>query len=135
MTTTKPVPVPDDLSRPFWDGCARGELFLQECTACGTLGRLPRVACPRCSTSPLRWRRSSGRGEVHSFTVVRRPPSPAFAADVPYVLALVELDEGVRMMTNLLGVPVEEARIGLPVEVAFEIRAGISLPMFRRRPT
>jgi uncharacterized protein len=123
-------PVADDVTQPFWDGVAQGVLRLQRCAACDRCVFYPRAVCPDCMTGDLEWVEASGAGVVHSFTVVHRAP-PDFRDQVPYVVALVDLDEGVRMMTRLVDVEPAAVRVGLPVEVA--IRGEPRLPYFRPR--
>ncbi len=128
----KPVPVPTRETRPYWEGCRRGELMIQRCAACGQFQFFPRLYCSRCMSERVAWVTSAGRAEVLSFTIVRRPVSPAFAAEVPYVVALVRLDEGPTMMTNIVGCAPERVAIGMPVEVVFERwTEAISIPKFR----
>jgi uncharacterized OB-fold protein len=128
----KPLPVPDPQSQPFWEACRRHELIVQRCRTCDNTQFYPRVLCTRCRGTDLGWVPASGRGLVHSFTVIRRAPSASFKPDLPYVLALVELEEGVRMMTNIVGCTVDEVRIEMPVEVVFDdVSEAISLPKFR----
>jgi uncharacterized OB-fold protein len=120
-------------SRPFWDAARRHELSLQRCRACGRWVFYPRAVCPHCFAADLEWRRASGRGTLHTFTIVHRGQR-GFALPAPYVLAIVELDEGPRLMTNLVGVEPDPARIriGMPVEVVFEdLSADVALPRFR----
>ncbi|HUI26588.1 MAG TPA: Zn-ribbon domain-containing OB-fold protein [Candidatus Kryptonia bacterium] len=115
----KPLPSPSPDSRPFWDAAKRHELQLPRCRDCAEFFFYPRHVCPRCLGERIEWRRVSGDGTVYSFTVVRRPPNRAFV-DVPYVLAIVELAEGPRMTTNIVGCRPEDVRCNLPVTVVFE---------------
>ncbi len=127
-----PLPVPTELSRPHWEGCRQGRLRVQRCRACGHHVFIPRPVCTACLGEDLAWVDSSGRGVVYSFTVVHRPPRPAFA--VPYVVAIVAMEEGWEMLTNLVEVEVEQVRIGMPVEVLFRPMSDeITLPLFRPR--
>jgi len=128
--TERAFPVPDAVSIPFWEGIADGVLRVQRCGACGRHVFYPRAVCPYCDASELDWVDASGRGQVHSFTVVHRAP-PDYRDEVPYVVALVELDEGVRMMTRIVGVEPAGVRVDLPVEVA--IQGDPLLPYFRPR--
>jgi uncharacterized protein len=123
-------PVPDAVTQPFWDGVAEGVLRLQWCATCGRHIFYPRAVCPGCMADDLEWVEASGAGVVHSFTVVHRAP-PDYRDDVPYVVALVALDEGVRMMTRLVDVEPAAVTVGMPVEVA--IRGEPRLPYFRPR--
>ena len=115
---TKPLPKPTATSRPFWDAAKRHELTLQRCGGCNSFIYYPRDRCPHCLSDQLRWHPVSGRGKVHSYTVVRRASTRSFA-DKPYVLAIVELDEGPRMTTNVEAPP-ESIKVGLPVTVWFD---------------
>ena len=129
---SKPIPVPTAETRPFWEGCAAGTLLYQRCTACGHVQFPPRGHCVACRGGAVAWERSSGHGTVHSFTVVRRPPSAAFKDEVPYVIALVDLHEGFRMMMNVLGAAPDSVHIGQAVQIVFEdVGDGIALPQAR----
>lgn len=130
----KPVPTPTLETRPYWEGCARHELLIQRCDACGNHQFFPRLYCSSCFSDRVGWTRASGRATILSFTVVRRPVSPAFADEVPYVVALVTLEEGPTMMTNIVGCEPEALRVGMPVEVTFENRGDVSIPQFRLSP-
>jgi hypothetical protein len=128
-----PIPVPTPESRPFWEATGRHELRLQRCRDCGRHVFYPRAVCPHCFGAALEWRRMSGRGTLHTFTVVHRG-AKSFPLGSPYVIAIVQLDEGPRLMTNLVGVPPDPAaiRIGMPVEVVFQdVAPGVALPHFR----
>ena len=134
MTRAKtiPLPRPTALSRPHWDGCREGVLRVQRCAACGSYEFIPQAVCTRCQAGKLEWVESSGRGSVYSHTTVYRPPRPEF--DAPYVVAIVELEEGWHMLTNLVDCRPEEVAIGLPVEVDFRaVSDEITLPCFRLR--
>jgi uncharacterized OB-fold protein len=128
--TERAFPVPDAVTQPFWEGVAEGVLRLQRCRACGRHVFYPRAVCPSCMACDLEWVEASGSGEVHSFTVVHRAP-PDHRDEVPYVVALVDLDEGVRMMTRLVDVAPAAVSVGMPVEVA--MRGEPRLPYFRPR--
>lgn len=130
--STKPVPVPTAETRPFWDGCRAGVLRYQRCAACGRPQFYPRTRCAGCGGADLGWRDSRGLGTVHAVTVVHRAPTPAFARDVPYALALVDLDEGFRLMANVVGGDPETVAIGDRVRVVFERRGEMALPQFTR---
>ena len=143
MTTTahaKPVPVPDEASEAFFDGALRGELMLLRCRACATfmsptayLGVPPRPRCLSCFSGDLEWAPSSGRATLYSFALMHQVYDPAFAAEVPYNLAVVELDEGVRMTTNVVGCANEALYIGMRLEVTFEhVSEEVAIPKFRR---
>lgn len=116
----KPLPRPTLISKPFWDGLREERLLIQRCRECGSLQHYPRPHCIRCLSLDLEWTQASGRGTVYSYTIVRRAANPAFAEDVPYVLAVIELEEGPHLSGNVVGVPPEEVRIGMPVEAVFD---------------
>lgn len=131
MAYDKPLPLPNPDTRAYWEGCKAHQLLVQTCNRCGHAQLYPRSLCRRCHAETLTWTPSSGLGTVYSFTVVRRAPSKAFKEDLPYVVAIVELAEGVRMMTNIVGCPPERVEIGLAVRVLFEdVSDTISLPKF-----
>lgn len=128
---TKPLPRITPDSAPFWDAAKAGRLDLPFCTSCGKAHLPPGPVCPFCFSDRIAWRRASGRGKVSTFTVVHKLWFEAFAADVPYNVAQVELDEGPRLTTRIVDLPNERLRIGMPVQVGFEQRDGIALPVFR----
>ncbi len=133
VNTGIPLPRPTELSRPHWDGCREGVLRVQRCRACGTHVFIPQPVCSGCFESDLEWVESSGLGTVYSLTRVHRPQTPAFEA--PYVVAIVELEEGWHMLTNIVECPVDEVEVGMLVEVTFrEASEEITLPFFRPRP-
>ncbi|HVN89002.1 MAG TPA: Zn-ribbon domain-containing OB-fold protein [Candidatus Binataceae bacterium] len=128
----KPLPAVTNETAPYWEGCKKHELRIQKCGACGNYQFYPRILCTKCSSDRVEWSKASGRAKVTTFTIVRRPVSPAFADDVPYVVALVTLDEGPTMMTNIVGCLPEQVKIGMPVAVTFEDwTEDISIPKFR----
>lgn len=117
---------------PFWDGCAEGRLVLPRCRSCSTLIWYPRRFCPSCASTDVAWEAVSGRGAIYSFTVMRNGTG-AYRSAAPYVLAYVELDEGPRMLTNIVGVDPESVAIGQAVQVTFDPVADSddALPRFR----
>ena len=130
----KPLPHPTELSRPFWEGTRQGKLLVQHCAACHFWIWTPQAACPKCLKEDWEWTLASGRGTVYSFTVVHRPPDPvAFANDVPYVIAVVELAEGAYMQTNIVGCPPGDVHVGMPVQVTFE-KATDNITLYKFRP-
>jgi uncharacterized OB-fold protein len=129
--TARPLPEVDNVSRPYWEAAARGELVYQECPACGHRQLYPRAVCAACAADP-EWRTASGRGVVHTFTVIRQNWVEPFRSLVPYVVAVVELEEGPRMMTNLTDCDVDRVRIGMPVEAHFvPVEEGLAVPFWR----
>ncbi len=131
MSSERPIPIPNAETAPFWTAAREHRLVVQRCLDCGRPRHYPRALCPRCGSSRVEWMECSGRGTVYSYTVVYRPVSEAFAADVPYVVAVVELDEGPHMMTNIVGCPPDRVRVGMPVRVRFkEVSEDAALPLF-----
>lgn len=130
----KPIPEIDEESRPFWEACRRHELYVQKCGDCGALRYYPRALCGNCLSSNTRWVKCSGRGEVYTYTVTYQNRGAGFRDELPYVLAYIELEEGVRMLSNVIGCDPGSVRIGMPVEVVFEdINEEIALPKFKPR--
>lgn len=126
----KPIPVIDADSKQFWEGCNKEQLLIQHCGDCHQYIYYPRIVCPNCMSSNISWHESSGRGKVYSYTIVRFGP-PGFNEDVPFISALVELEEGVRMITNIVNCDVEDVTCDMPVEVTFEQRDTVKLPVFK----
>lgn len=130
----KPLPQADPVSLPYWDSLRAGALELQRCEGCGKFIFYPRGICPHCFATDLRWEPVSVRGTIHSYTIIHRHWQPGFAAEAPYVVVLVDLEEGVRLVSNLVGVePVpERITIGAPVELVYDaVTAEVTLPKFR----
>ncbi len=132
---TKPLKHPrpgiDWETRAYWEGCGRHELILQRCRSCGTLQHRPRALCVSCLSDEIENFPASGRGTVYSFTVTHQNQAPGFREALPYVLAYVELEEGVRLLTNIVGCSPEDVRIGLPVEVEYaQLEGDIAVPRF-----
>lgn len=127
----KPLPLPDEASQPFWDGAERGELLLMRCDDCGAF-RLPsRKHCDRCLSEAVSWERVSGHGTVRTFGIMHQRYHPAFAAEIPYNVTIVELDEGPQITTNLVGIENADIRVGMAVTVEWERHADVTLPKFR----
>ena len=131
-TPTKPVPRPTPETQEFWDGCAQGEIRLQRCTACDKHYFPPRPFCPTCLSDEVTWETTSGRGTLHTYIINHRP-GRGFENDGPYAIAIVELDEGPRMMTNIVGIEntPENLVLDMPLEVTFDVRGDIHVPLFR----
>lgn len=137
MTTdyAKPLPELTDENRPFWEGCQAGQLRLQHCRACGHVRYPINRTCPQCLSDDFEWAAVSGRGMVFSYVVFHQAYHPGFKAEVPYNVALVQLEEGPRMYSNIVGTPNDQVRIGDEVEVAFDaVTPEITIPRFRLRP-
>ncbi len=127
----RPLPQPTDLTRPYWQAAARGELHMQHCGACGRWQFYPRPFCIHCEADALQWRAVSGLGRIYTYTVNHRAPNAFMKARLPYVVAIVELDEGPRLMANVLGNAVDQASIGKRVKVTFEaVSEEVALPQF-----
>jgi uncharacterized protein len=132
---TQPVPLPDQTSAFYWSSAAEGRLAVQTCQNCGTHHHPPVIACSRCQSEELSPTQASGDGNVYTFTVVRQAFDPAYFERIPYLVALIELDDhpSVRILSNLIGVDPADVYVGMPVEVTFEDREGTVLPMFQPR--
>ena len=134
MTTAyeKPLPQINDVNRPYWEAARQGKVVLQQCVDCGHYRYPAGLVCPSCLSDKLRWQQVSGRGRVFTWTVFHQVYHPAFARDVPYPVVAIELEEGPRMISSLKDCALEDIRIGMPVEVVFEVVSPqVSLPKFR----
>ncbi len=128
----KPLPRPSAVSLPFWQAAKRHELHIQRCGSCGAYVFYPREVCAECLSSDLTWIKVSGRGTVYSYTIAQAPTHPAFAEDVPYIVAIVELTEGPHITTNITGCKPDAVRIGMPVIATFdEVTPDMTLVKFR----
>lgn len=131
LSSDLPAPQGTPDAGPYWQAAQDGQLVMQHCYGCGTYRFFPSHICPECGSDEQVWGPCSGRGTVYSLTIVHRAPSPAFRKNVPYVVALVDLEEGPRMMANIVGEGRMEASIGDAVEVCFEPRgAEAKVPQF-----
>jgi len=129
---SKPVVVPSEDSAPFWAAAKDHKLVLQKCGTCGSFRFPPSPLCPECSAMGGEWTGLTGRGKVFSFVVFHRAYHKGFEADLPYAVALVELDEGPRLISNVVGVPPDQLRCDMPVEVVFDdVTADCTLPRFK----
>ena len=115
----KPVPIPNELTRPYWEAAKEGRLVAQRCETCDNLFFYPREFCPRCLSAELTWEQISGKGRVYTYTIMRQAAHPAFQAEVPYIFGVVQMLEGPRMYTNIL-CGIDEVYVDMPVEVVFE---------------
>ncbi len=128
----KPLPVVNSWAKPFWEGCAEHRLLIQRCSSCNQSVFYPRIACPHCSSDTLNWEEASGRGKIYSYTIVENNAPSAFAQDVPYVVAVIKLQEGVQMLSNIVDCDFDQLECELPVEVVFEeLNEDFTLPKFR----
>ncbi|MEJ8635654.1 MULTISPECIES: Zn-ribbon domain-containing OB-fold protein [Streptomyces] len=128
MTAT---PEADDFTRPFWEAAAEGRLLIRRCGDCGRAHHYPREFCPFCWSEDVVWERASGRATLYTWSVVHRNDLPPFGDRVPYTAAVVDLAEGPRMMTEVVGCPQELLRIGMPLRAAFRADGEIAVPVFR----
>jgi uncharacterized OB-fold protein len=130
-----PVPRPSIETQAFWDAVQTRRLVMPRCLDCGAYRFPPSVACRVCDSERVAWTDVSGRGTVFSFVVYRRAYRSAFKDKLPYVLAVIQLEEGPRIPSNVVGVPVDEVTCEMPVQVVFEeVRDGFLIPKFTRRP-
>lgn len=130
MENQLPIPVANADSAPFWQAAKNETLVLRRCKSCGETHFMPRYLCPVCWSTDLEWIEAAGRGKVHSFSIIRRASSPAYVGLTPYVVALIDLEEGPRMMTNIVGDGALKVEIGDDVTLCFEDRDGAKLPQF-----
>ncbi len=127
----KPVPVVNPWARPFWDAAREEKLIYQKCKDCGTNIFYPRIACTKCFSEDIEWVEASGRGTIYSCTVVENNPPSAFINDVPYVVAVIKLEEGVQLLSNIVGCDPYEVTCDMPVQVVFEkLNDEFTLPKF-----
>jgi uncharacterized OB-fold protein len=128
----KPAPVINDWARPFWQAAREQRLIVQKCSDCGKHIFYPRIACPHCFSDNVEWVEASGKGTVYSYTVVESNAPSAFVPDMPYVVAVVKLEEGVQMLSNIVGCSPSDVKCDMPVEVVFErLDEEFTLPKFR----
>jgi uncharacterized OB-fold protein len=126
-----PKPGMDHETRAYWEGAGRHELVLQRCLACGAVQHRPRALCAGCLSDRVQSFVASGRGTVHTYTVTHQNQAPGFREALPYVLAYVDLEEGPRLLTNVVGCEPGSVRIGMPVAVEFADMDEIAVPRFR----
>ena len=130
----KPIPTITPDMREFYEGTKAGRLMVQKCEGCGVLRFPAYEICAKCNSTKSKWVQVSGRGEVYSFNIMHQLYHPGFASEVPYAVVVVELEEGCKFVSNLLGVKPHQIKCGMPVEVVFEkLSDEVSLPKFRLR--
>ena len=130
---SKPLPVMEGLAKAYYDWCRQGELRFQRCRQCGTFRHVPREICADCGSFDWDWVKSSGRGTVFTWTVVARALHPAFIGDEPYAPVVIEMEEGVRVLGQVLDCPPDQLSVGMPVSVEFvPMNDQVTLPYFRR---
>lgn len=131
MSVRFDLPAPDHETQPWWDAAAEGRLVYKHCTACGHSFLYPRAFCPECWSEDVEWAESAGRGTVYTYSVVRQNDLPPFNERVPFVIAMVDLDEGPRLMTNIEGCEPEDVKIGMPVQVDYVDESDYVKPVFK----
>lgn len=132
----RPSPDTRNAGAEYWQAAANGALLVPLCTECNRTFWHPRPRCPRCGSSKVLWRQSAGKGTIYTYTVVRQSTDPYFKAHLPYVVAMVTLDEGPRIMSNIVECDVDNVRIGNRVSVAFDVVApNVGIPVFRCEET
>ena len=128
----KPLPDPTPDTKPFWDYCKKHELRMQKCAQCGYIRYPPSIVCPKCQSMEAEWIKLNGKGKLYSFVVFQYVYNQAFAKDIPYVVASIELEEGPRIMSNITDCKLEDIKVNMPVEVYFEdITDEFALPKFK----
>ena len=128
----KPIPVVNPWAKPFWEAARENKLIIQQCKDCGTYIFYPRIACTNCFSDNLTWVPASGRGKVYTYTVVESYPPSAFIPDLPFVVAVVRLEEGVQMLSNIVGCDPHTVYCEMPVAVVFEkLNEEFTLPKFK----
>ena len=128
----KPLPKPEMERKVYWEYCRKHELRIQRCIDCGRLNNPSTAYCPNCMAENFEWIKMSGKGKVYSYAIVRQPYHKAFVNDLPYVIAAIELEEGPRVMSNIIGCRPEDIKIDMPVEVQFEdVTDQVTLPKFK----
>lgn len=131
-TATKNIPQPTPETASYWEACRRHELTIQYCSACGRYQFYPRIVCTNCMSDKLEWVQAAGRGQVVSYTLVHRAVSQAYADEVPYVIALIQLQEGPQMMSTVVQCDPGSVKIGMAVEVVFDDWSEhVTVPKFR----
>ncbi len=129
---SKPLPVINDLNRPHWEGARNHEFLIQRCKECGHMWFPPMTNCSKCLSTTIEWVKTSGRGTVFSYIVYHQGWLHGYKDEVPYNVAIIELSEGVRLISNIAGIPNEMIEVGMPVQVTFEdVAPAVVIPRFR----
>jgi uncharacterized protein len=126
-----PEVTPTPVSRPFWEGLADEKVLIQRCDSCGSWVYYPRLRCPTCLSDRLNWQQVAPEGIVYTFSIARHPIAPWFPADPPLIIGVVELENGVRLTTNIIDADPERLSIGAEVAGVFEHRSDVTLLKFR----
>ena len=129
----KPLPDLEGLAGEFYGWCKKGELRFQRCAGCDAWRHVPREMCGKCGSTEWEWQRSTGRGKVFTWTVAERPLHPGFADAAPYAPVVVEMEEGVRLLTEIVDLPPGDLAVDMPVQLTFEdVTPEVTLPKFKR---
>ena len=135
MEPQRPLPTPmTPEAMPYWEGLKENKLMLPKCGDCKKAFFYPRIACPHCHSRNIGWIQASGKGKLYSFEIAHRALNPNFKIEPPYILAMIELEEGPRMMSNLINIDPDPAKVkcDMPVEVVFEKQTDdVTLPLFQ----
>jgi uncharacterized OB-fold protein len=132
MRYEKPLPQPTPISKKYWEGLRNHKLLLQRCRKCGISIFYPRKFCPNCLSEDLEWFEARGKGKLHSFTVVYSTGYPEFRKDVPFIIGFVRLEEGVSMISNIVGCELSDLKVDMDVEVVFDdVTEEFTLPKFK----
>ena len=130
--SNRPLPMPTEDTQPYWDGARLGKLMIQKCINCSSLQFYPRIYCKSCLNESMTWIEATGIGTIYTFTINHRPANEFMKDKIPYVVAAIDLAEGVRMLANIVGSDVKKVKCGARVQVVFEkISEEITLPQFR----
>jgi uncharacterized OB-fold protein len=128
----KPLPVINEDTAPYWEYCRKHELRMQKCQQCGYIRFPVSIVCPKCHTLEAEWTRLSGKGRVYSFIIYHQAYHPSYKDDLPYAVAIIQLDEGPRMESNIIDCKMEDIKIDMPVEVTFDdVTDEVTLPKFK----
>lgn len=128
---TKPLPVVQPWSQKFWEGTSEGKFLIQHCKDCDSNIFYPRKFCPECWSGNLDWIEASGKGRVMTFSTAVSMVEPRFMDELPYTLAYIDLDEGIRIMSKIIDCAPQDIKIGMRVEVVFKERENFMLPYFK----
>jgi uncharacterized OB-fold protein len=132
MSYEKPLPIINEDNAPYWEYAREHQLRMQKCVNCGHIRFPVSIVCPRCHSLEMEWTRLSGKGKVYSYIIYHQAYHPAYKDDIPYVVAIIQLDEGPRMESNITDCRLEDLRVGMPVELYFDdVTEDVSLPKFR----
>lgn len=128
----KPLPTIGEDNAPYWEYCKKHELRMQKCSQCGYIRFPVSIICPKCHSMKAEWTKLSGKGRIYSYIIYHQAFHPSYENDIPYAAAIIQLDEGPRMDSNIIGCKLEDIKIDMPVEVYFDdVTDDISLPKFR----